>query len=78
MNFVIDNMRRADFDEIIRIYEQGIKTGISTFQTKSPTYEEWNEGHIKECRLVARCENKLLGWASLGKNFSKRSVQWVT
>jgi len=71
MNFVIDSMRKEDFDEIKRIYEQGIKTGISTFQTKAPTYEEWDDGHIKECRLVVRCENKLLGWASLSKIFQR-------
>lgn len=71
MNFVADKMRREDFDEIIRIYEQGIQTGISTFQTKAPTYEEWDEGHIKECRLVVRGEKKILGWASLSKIFQR-------
>lgn len=71
MDFFIDNMKKEDFNEIIRIYEQGIKTGISTFQTKLPTYEEWNEGHIKECRLVIRHENKILGWASLAKIFNR-------
>jgi len=71
MNFVIDNMKREDFDEIVRIYKQGIKTGISTFQTKAPTYEDWDEGHIKECRLVARQEDKLLGWVSVSKIFQR-------
>lgn len=71
MNFVIDNMKKEDFVEIVRIYEQGIRTGISTFQTKAPTYEEWDHGHIKECRLVAREGNKLLGWVSLSKIFSR-------
>ncbi len=71
MNFEVDTMRREDFDEMIRIYEQGIKTGISTFQTQSPTYEEWNGGHIEECRLVARYGNKILGWAALSKIFQR-------
>jgi phosphinothricin acetyltransferase len=64
-------MKREDFEEMIRIYEQGIKTGISTFQTKAPTFEQWDEGHIKECRLVVRDENKILGWASLSKIFQR-------
>lgn len=71
MDFVIDSMKKEDFDEITRIYEQGIKTGISTFQTDAPTYEEWNEGHIKDCRLVVRHENKILGWVSLSKIFQR-------
>ena len=71
MEFIIDKVKREDFDEIVKIYEQGIKTGISTFQTKSPTYEEWNEGHIKECRLVARSDDRVLGWATLAKIFQR-------
>ena len=55
----------------MRIYKQGIKTGISTFQTEAPTFEEWDKGHIKECRLVARNEEGILGWTALSKIFSR-------
>lgn len=71
MNFTIESMKKEDFNEIMRIYEQGMKTGISTFQTEVPTFEEWDNGHIKECRLVAKNEKSILGWVALSKIFSR-------
>ncbi|SFD40110.1 GNAT family N-acetyltransferase [Clostridium uliginosum] len=72
MSIIIDEMKKEDFKELTRIYEEGIKTKISTFQNKAVSYDEWNKGHIKECRLVARSEDKILGWAALSKIFSRQ------
>lgn len=71
MKFTVENMKKEDFDEMMRIYEEGIKTGISTFQTEAPTFEEWDNGHIKECRMVARSKEDILGWVALSKIFSR-------
>lgn len=71
MSIVINEIKKEDFDEIMEIYNQGIKTGVSTFQTEVPTYAEWDDGHIKECRLLARNENKILGWVALAKIFQR-------
>ena len=71
MKFTVENMKKEDFSEMMRIYEEGIKTGISTFQTEAPTFAQWDKGHIKECRLVARHEECILGWIALSKIFSR-------
>lgn len=71
MNIIIDKMRKEDFNEMMNIYNEGIKTGISTFQTEVPSYNEWDEGHIKTCRLIAKSDEKIVGWVALSKIFTR-------
>jgi L-amino acid N-acyltransferase YncA len=47
------------------IYEEGIATGNATFQTAAPGWEEWDAAHLKNSRLVAIENDKVLGWAAL-------------
>lgn len=54
-----------DFTAVAAIYKQGIDTGNATFQQVVPTWEEWDKGHIKDCRLIAIAANKIAGWAAL-------------
>lgn len=49
------------------IYERGIASGNATFQTVVPVWEEWDNGHVKNCRLVAMQEERILGWAALSR-----------
>ena len=53
------------WEAVKTIYEQGIATGNATFQTTASTYQSWDEGHIKTCRLVATLNNEIVGWAAL-------------
>ncbi len=47
------------------IYEEGIATGNATFQTTAPSWQEWDESHLKTCRIIATEDNEILGWAAL-------------
>lgn len=53
------------WEAVKTIYEQGIATGNATFQTTAPTYQSWDDAHIKTCRLVATLNNEIVGWAAL-------------
>ncbi|MEH7305110.1 GNAT family N-acetyltransferase [Neobacillus drentensis] len=64
-SILIDNMLEEDWDQVREIYQEGISTGNATFQKESPTWEAWDIGHILECRIVARLDDKVLGWAAL-------------
>ncbi|MBM7651762.1 phosphinothricin acetyltransferase [Neobacillus cucumis] len=64
-SIVIKQMQREHWDQIREIYLEGIATGNATFQKVAPSWEEWDSSHVKECRLVARLEEKVLGWAAL-------------
>ena len=65
VNYTIETMKESDWDEVSKIYLEGINTGIATFQNSIPTFEDWDKGHIKSCRLVAKAEGKILGFSTL-------------
>ena len=65
MEYVIDQMNPGDWEQVRSIILEGIATGHTTFETDAPAWEKWDEGHLKIARLVARQEDKVLGWAAL-------------
>ncbi|HYF30780.1 MAG TPA: GNAT family N-acetyltransferase [Chitinophagaceae bacterium] len=52
-------------EEVLRIYEQGIKSGLATFSTQLPSWAQWDSGHLKHSRFVAMDDEKIIGWAAL-------------
>lgn len=64
-SLLIHNMVKEDWEQVCSIYLEGIHTGHATFQKEAPTWEEWDSGHLVECRLVAREGSNILGWAAL-------------
>lgn len=61
----ITNMTENHWPAVRGIYESGIATGNATFQTEAPGWDDWDKGHIKNCRLVAVEGDQVLGWAAL-------------
>jgi phosphinothricin acetyltransferase len=61
----IREMRASDWQDVARIYAEGIKTGVATLESEVPSYEKWDAAHLKICRLVAESDNSLAGWAVL-------------
>jgi L-amino acid N-acyltransferase YncA len=62
---VIAPLRRADWDDVARIYAEGIATGDATFETEAPDWERWDAAHMPGHRLVATAEGRPVGWAAL-------------
>lgn len=59
-------MTVGHWPEVADIYRQGIETGLATFETEIPDWEEWDKSHLPHCRLIARDkERKILGWGAL-------------
>lgn len=58
-------MRDGDWSEVRRIYGEGIATGNATFETETPDWSAWDAAHRRDCRLVVRDGEGLLGWAAL-------------
>jgi L-amino acid N-acyltransferase YncA len=65
MNYSIDRMTSDDWDAVRAIYEEDIATGIATFETDVPGWDEWDASHLKVCRLVVRADGKVIGWMAL-------------
>jgi L-amino acid N-acyltransferase YncA len=61
----IEKMCADDWEEVRAIYLEGIATGHATFQKEAPSWEDWDIGHNAECRIIARLDGDILGWAAL-------------
>jgi len=71
MNVQIESLTPDDWLEVCAIYEEGIATGLGTFETKAPSWDEWNAARLTHSRLVAR-DGQVLGWAALSPVSSER------
>lgn len=61
----IDTMQPEDWPVVRAIYLEGIATGNATFETDAPDWETWDRAHRPDCRLVARRDGQIVGWAAL-------------
>ena len=64
---------KEDFKHVQKIYAEGLKTGIATFETEVPSWIDWNKKYIPSCRLVAELDGEILGFAVLSQ-VSERDV----
>ena len=65
MAVAIERFGRQDWDAVSAIYREGIVTGQATFEEEAPSWAAWNDGHLTTCRLVARVDDTVVGWAAL-------------
>jgi L-amino acid N-acyltransferase YncA len=70
---IIEPLKAEDWDAVRRIYEEGIATGNATFETQAPEWHVWDEKHLQICRLVARKDDEVVGWAAVSP-YSSRHV----
>lgn len=68
MEWQLDELKAADWEQVRGIFLEGIATGNATFETEAPSWEQWDSAHLACCRLVARRSGgPLSGWAALSK-----------
>jgi phosphinothricin acetyltransferase len=70
-------MVAEDWELVRSIYEEGIQTGNATFQQKAPSWEEWDQSHLKELRYVACLNEQVVGWVALSPTSSRCVYQGV-
>ncbi len=61
----IHRMQSSHWEQVRRIYLEGIATGNATFEADAPAWEQWDAGHLAAGRLVACTEKNVIGWAAL-------------
>lgn len=66
-------LQKEDWEAVRRIYQEGMDTGIATFETQCPDWETWDSKFLQKCRIIVEENNQVLGWAALSPT-SKRSV----
>lgn len=58
-------MTANDWPAVREIYQEGIATGNATFEKSAPDWESWDARHLKCCRLLAKVDDQVIGWAAL-------------
>jgi L-amino acid N-acyltransferase YncA len=64
-NFTVEQMKPEDWQTVRAIYLEGIATRNATFEKDAPAWEKWDNDHLRDCRLVARKDGQVIGWAAL-------------
>jgi L-amino acid N-acyltransferase YncA len=64
MRLRIEPMTVDDWPDVRAIYEEGISTGLATFETAAPSWDQFDSTRLAHSRFVAR-EGGALGWAAL-------------
>jgi L-amino acid N-acyltransferase YncA len=67
----------ADWPAAGRIYWDGIRSGLASFETSVPSWEAWDAEHLAEPRLVATLWDEVVGWAALSPVSSRRCYRGV-
>lgn len=74
---MIREMNRKDWDSMMHIYNQSLQKGDVTFTTECPTYEEWDAGHIKECRFVCELDGQVVGYTMIAPTSKREPYRGV-
>ena len=64
---------KKDYQRVKEIYEEGIQTGLATFEKEAPDWNVFHEKYLSHSRLVVLLDGIIIGWATLSP-FSKRQV----
>ena len=68
---MIRPMRNSDWKSVAEIYQQGIDSGIATFTTNCPSFEEWDRYHHRNCRFVYEQDGKVVAWIAVSPTSSR-------
>lgn len=55
-------MEKGDWKRVSQIYISGLERGIATFETACPSYDDWDKGHLPDCRYVSVEDGNVVGW----------------
>lgn len=73
---IVRDLRPDDWPAVRAIYEDGIRSGVATFETEAPSWEDWDVAH-PALRLVAERDSAVVGWAALSPYSPRRCYRGV-
>ncbi len=65
------DLRPEHWPEVAAIFQAGIESRNATFETVTPSWEEWDRAHLPDLRLVAVDDGRVRGWAALSRVSSR-------
>lgn len=58
-------LTKNNYAYVAKIYQEGINTGMATFETIVPSWDHWDTAHLPFGRIAVMDADLMLGWASL-------------
>ena len=62
-----------DYPAVAAVFAEGIATGLATFETEVPGWDEWDAAHLPDHRFVAELDGEVVGWIAVVP-YSRRAV----
>ena len=62
-----------DYPAVVAVFAEGIATGLATFETEVPGWDEWDAAHLPDHRFVAELDGGVVGWIAIVP-YSRRAV----
>lgn len=63
----IRKLTHLDWNKVLSIYDEAIHLGDFIFETKVPSWYQWNQKHHEDCRFVALVNNQIVAFSSISK-----------
>ncbi len=64
---VVRALQAEDWPEVARIYRDGLATGLASFETDVPAWEQWDARHLQDLRYVAELDRAIVGWLAVSR-----------
>jgi L-amino acid N-acyltransferase YncA len=62
---LIRKLEPGDWPDVARIYAAGLETGVASFETRTPSWDEWDAAHRDVPRLAAESGGAVVGWTAV-------------
>lgn len=74
----VREMRPEDWPAVEEIYREGIEDGEATFETRTPSWRDFDAGKVAAPRLVAHDDDgRIVGWAAASPVSSRPAYRGV-
>jgi L-amino acid N-acyltransferase YncA len=74
----IRELEEEDWPVVAAIFEEGIATGLATFETAAPDWPAWDDTHLQgKLRVVAEEDGEVVGFAALSPVSSREAYRGV-
>ncbi len=69
-------MDSNDSEAVLAIYQEGLDTGLASFETSAPLWPAWDQKHLDHPRLVFEAQ-PIIGWAALSPTSDRHVYRGV-
>lgn len=75
MNF--EKITQVNYPFVVAIYEEGLASGIASYETAAPSWSHWDASHHAFGRLLLKLDNNYVGWFSLSPTSQRYAYHGV-